>query len=113
MNTLHNIVYKVNDLDAAKALHAVLLDAQPHTDQPYYVGFNVGGIEIGLTPTPPGEAAGGVAHIGVSDLDAVLDRLQTAGATRLDEPRDVGGGNRVATVRDADGTVLGLIERAG
>jgi predicted enzyme related to lactoylglutathione lyase len=113
MNTFDNIVYSVSDLDAAKAIHIALLGTEPHTDQPYYVGFNVGGVEIGLTPKSQGSSPGSVAHIQVADLDAALVQVQQAGATLAAEPRDVGGGGRIATVTDQDGITLGLIERAG
>jgi predicted enzyme related to lactoylglutathione lyase len=112
MNTLENIVYTVADLDAAKAIHVALLGVEPHTDQPYYVGFNVAGIEIGLTPAQGGGGASIVAHVRVPDLAAALDEVQKAGATLVSEPRDVGGGTRVAAVRDPGGTTLGLIEHS-
>lgn len=112
MNTFDNIVYTVSDLDAAKAIHTALLDTEPHTDQPYYVGFNVGGVEIGLAPRPADGQPTPVAHIRVPDLDAALTRVQNAGAILVEEPHDVGGGTLIATVGDLDGTVLGLIQRA-
>ena len=111
MNTLDNIVYTVPDLDAAKAITRALLDTEPHTDQPYYVGFNLGGTEIALTPAGNGEPKT-VAHIRVPDMTIALDEIRQAGATLVDEPRDVGQGNLVATVRDAAGTLFGLIQRA-
>jgi predicted enzyme related to lactoylglutathione lyase len=113
MNTLQSIVHPVGDLVAAKAIHTALLGTAPHTDQPFYVGFNVGGIEIGLDPyghekglTAP------VPYIGVADLEAALTEVQEAGATLAGAPQDVGGGTRIATVTDADGNTLGLIQRA-
>ena len=112
MNTFDNIVYTVSDLAAAKTIHAALLDTEPHTDQPYYVGFNVGCVEIGLRPAAPGERNAPVAHVRVADLDATLARVQRAGATLVEQPRDVGGGNLVATVSDPDGNLLGLIQRS-
>jgi predicted enzyme related to lactoylglutathione lyase len=110
MNTLFSVVHPVRDLDAAKAIHTVLLDTEPHTDQPYYVGFNVGGVEIGLDPQ--GHQKGltaPVAYIRVADLDVALAEVQKAGATLASGPQDVGGGTRIATVTDADGNTLGLI----
>jgi predicted enzyme related to lactoylglutathione lyase len=111
MNILASIVHPVRDLDAAKAVHTALLGTGPHTDQPYYVGFNVGGVEIGLDPhghqkglTAP------VPYIRVADLDAALAEVQQAGATLAGAPQDVGGGTRIATVTDADGNTLGLIQ---
>ena len=112
MNTFDNIVYTVSNLDAAKAIHAALLETEPHTDQPYYVGFNVGGVEIGLAPRRSDGQPTSVAHIRVPDLDAALTRVQHAGAVLVEGPHDVGGGTLIATVSDPDGTVLGLIQRA-
>lgn len=110
MNTIHNIVYTVGDLDAAKAIHTALLGTEPHTDQPYYVGFDVGGVEIALTPQ--GDQKGltaPVAHVLVADLDAALAEVQKAGATLASEPKDVGGA-LIAAVTDPDGTTLGHIQ---
>jgi predicted enzyme related to lactoylglutathione lyase len=111
MNTLQSIVHPVRDLDAAKAIHIALLGTEPHTDQPFYVGFNVGGVEIGLDPhghqkglTAP------VSYIRVPDLDVALTKVQKAGATLAGEPQDVGAGTRIATVTDADGNTIGLIQ---
>ena len=110
MNTLTSIVYSVRDLASAKAIHTALLGAEPHTDSPYYVGFNVGGVEFGLTPHD-GATAPMVAYINVADLDAAVAELVAAGASIAGEPKDVGGGTRIATLTDADGTTLGLITR--
>jgi predicted enzyme related to lactoylglutathione lyase len=112
MNTLFSIVHPVHDLDAAKAIHTALLGTAPHTDAPYYVGFNVGGIEIGLDPHghQKGQTAP-VPYILVADIEAALAEVQEAGATLAGAPQDVGGGTRIATVTDADGNTLGLIQR--
>jgi predicted enzyme related to lactoylglutathione lyase len=113
MNTLTSIVYTVRDLDSAKAIHAALLGAEPHTDQPYYVGFKVGGVEIGLAPhSQPEPGATPVAYIGVDDLDRAVAAVVQAGAALLAGPQDVGGGTRIATVTDANGNTLGLIHHA-
>ncbi|WP_036510248.1 VOC family protein [Nocardia aobensis] len=110
MNTLENIVYTVNDLNAAKAIQIALLDTEPHTDNIHYVGFNVGGTEIGLTPVQRDAATSTVAHIRVADLDATLERARKAGATVVNEPRQVSPGTRVAAVQGSEGPVYGLIE---
>lgn len=112
MTTFDNIVYTVSDLAAAKKVHAALLGIEPHTDQPYYVGFNLNGVEIGLAPRSTHGRTVPVAHVRVDDLDAALAEVQQAGATILDSPRDVGGGTLIATVSDPDGNILGLIQRA-
>jgi hypothetical protein len=53
--TIRSLVIPVSDLDAAKTVYTALLGA-PHTDQPYYVGYNVDGFEVALAP---GDIAGG------------------------------------------------------
>lgn len=112
MNTIHSIVYTVSDVDAAKAVHTALLGVPPHTDQPYYVGYHVGGVEIALRPGGEGRSlATPVVQVLVPDLDAALAAAQQAGAALADAPQDVGGG-LIATVTDPDGITLGLMQRS-
>jgi predicted enzyme related to lactoylglutathione lyase len=103
--TIRSLVIPVSDLDAAKAVYTALLGA-PHTDQPYYVGYNVDGFEVALAP---GEVAGGpVAYADVEDLDAARATLLAAGATERDAPRQVAPEARVCVLADADGNPIGL-----
>lgn len=69
MNSIHSIVYTVTDIDASKAVHTAMLGVEPHTDTPYYVGYNVGGVEIALAP---GAENGTVAQVLVEDVEAAL-----------------------------------------
>ncbi len=109
---LRTVIYRVPDMDRAKAWYTSALAIQPYFDEPFYVGFNVGGFELGLQPDTARAAgsAGGVAYWGVSDVDGALARLLELGATENEAVRDVGGGIRVATVRDPFGNVFGIIE---
>jgi predicted enzyme related to lactoylglutathione lyase len=105
------IVYPVKDLERAKALYRELLGTEPYADSPYYVGFRVGDQEIGLNPHGHIEGlTGPVAFRNVDDIRSSLQGLLEAGAQTQQEVRDVGGGKLTATVRDADGNVLGLIQ---
>jgi predicted enzyme related to lactoylglutathione lyase len=109
---LRTVIYRVPDMARARAWYASALAMQPYFDEPFYVGFNVGGFELGLQPDTaraPG-GAGGVAYWGVNDADGALARLLGLGATLHEGVRDVGGGIRVATVRDPFGNVLGIIQ---
>src|SRR5258706_13290835 len=84
--TIRSLVIPVSDLDAAKAVYTALLGA-PHTDQPYYVGYNVDGFEVALNP---GDAAGGpVAFADVGDLDANRATLLPAGGNKRRAPPQV------------------------
>ena len=103
--TIRSLVIPVSDLDAAKAVYTALLGA-PHTDQPYYVGYNVNGFEVALNPA--GDGGGPVAFADVDDLDATRATLLAAGATERDAPRQVAPGARVCVLADADGNPIGL-----
>ena len=109
---LRTVIYRAPDLARAKAWYSALLGVAPYFDEPFYVGFNVGGYELGLDPNASGrEGAGGAtAYWGVSNLDAALARARDNGAPLLSPAQDVGEGIRVATVADPFGTPIGLIE---
>jgi predicted enzyme related to lactoylglutathione lyase len=46
----------------------------------------------------------------VNDIEDTLQRLLEAGAQIHQKVRDVGGGKLIATVKDADGNITGLIQ---
>ena len=54
---LRSQIYQVADLEAAKAWYNNLLGTPPYFGEPFYVGFNVGGYELGLQPSGDAEAA--------------------------------------------------------
>jgi predicted enzyme related to lactoylglutathione lyase len=102
---IQSLVIPVSDLDAAKAVYTALL-GDPHTDQPYYVGYNVDGFEVSLAP---GEETGGpVAYADVDDLDAARESLLKAGATERTAPRQVAPGSRICVLADGDDNPIGL-----
>ncbi|WP_431963369.1 VOC family protein [Nocardia sp. bgisy134] len=108
---IKTVLHPVSDLAAAKTVYTALLGVAPQTDSPYYVGFEAGGQHIGLVPGGgPQSMTISVAYWHVPDIDAKLADLTAAGATVKEAAREVGGGRRVATVTDADGNVLGLIQ---
>ncbi|MDA8368665.1 MAG: VOC family protein [Nocardiopsaceae bacterium] len=106
---LRTIVYPAADLAASKKWFSALLGIEPYFDEPYYVGYEVGGYELALQPADRVGPAP-VTYWGVADADAALARLLASGALTHSEVREVGGGIRVATVQAPDGNVLGIIE---
>ena len=105
------ILHPVTDLDAAKAVYTALLGAEPTSDAPYYVGYQVAGQQIGLVPSGgPQSMTSPVAYWHVPDIEAKLAEVTAAGATVKESPRDVSSGRLVATFTDPDGNVLGLIQ---
>jgi len=109
---LRTVVYRVPDITAAKEWYAKILRFDPYFDQPFYVGFNVGGYELGLLPDEGKVQRGNspVAYWGVEDAKASMDRLIREGATADETIQDVGDGILVATVRDPWGNAFGVIE---
>ncbi|MFF4407577.1 VOC family protein [Streptomyces sp. NPDC001262] len=106
---LRTVIYPAPDLDAAKVWWTSVLGVEPYFDEPFYVGFTVGGYELALDPHAD-PSAGPVTYWGVPDADKALEKLLAAGATVRQEVREVGGAIRVAAVADPSGSVVGLIE---
>jgi len=110
---LRSAIYPVADLDAAKQWYAAWLGIQPYYDTPYYVGFDVGGFELGLHPAKDDfqpNPGGGIPYWKTADLDAEWKDVLARGCTVRSAPNEVGGGVRVAEALDPFGNTLGLIE---
>lgn len=107
---LRTAIYPVNDLAAASQWYARALDLKPYFEQPFYVGFAVGGFEFGLVPDGTPGTAGPQPLWGVADAASAFARLITLGATPLDPVTEVGEGIRVGAVTDPFGNRLGIIE---
>ncbi|MFF1574179.1 VOC family protein [Leifsonia sp. NPDC058292] len=106
---LRTVVYPAPDLAAAKEWWSAVLGVQPYFDEPFFVGFNPGGYELGLDPAADPEA-GPQTYWGVRSIDAAAARLTELGAVPVDAIADVGDGIRLGTFRAPDGSILGLIE---
>ena len=110
---LRSLIFHATDLTAAKEWYAKALGVQPYFDQPFYVGFNVAGYELGLDPDPnsaTGTGASAIAYWGVADAAVALAHLVELGATDRLGVQDVGEGIRMASVIDPFGNVFGLIQ---
>jgi predicted enzyme related to lactoylglutathione lyase len=110
---LRTVIYHVGDLHRAKEWYGAVLGFGPYFDEPFYVGFEVGGFELGLQPDEPGvprSSTGVTAYWGVEDAAASHARLVELGAKEYGGVRDVGGDILVATVVDPFDNVFGVIE---
>lgn len=107
---IQTIIYPVKDLAKAKAMYGALLGTPPTVDAPYYVGFTVAGQDIGLDPH--GHTEGMTAYWHVDDIESSLQALLDAGAETLQAVKDVGGSRLIASVKDFDGNIIGLIQSA-
>jgi predicted enzyme related to lactoylglutathione lyase len=107
---LRTAIYPAPDLAAARDWYAQVVGHGPYFDQPFYVGFEVGGFELGLVPDAAPGTDGPQPLWGVPDAAAAMQRLVELGATVLEPVQEVGGGIKVGAVRDPFGNRLGLIE---
>ncbi|MFO0626205.1 MAG: SRPBCC domain-containing protein [Polyangiales bacterium] len=108
MHGLRTLILHVADLDAAKRFYTAALQKPPYFDEPFYVGFDLDGYELGLHPRE-GADLRPTTYLATDDVDAELARWTALGATPLDAPQDVGDGLFVAAVRDPFGNAIGLI----
>ncbi len=104
--------FKVTDLESAKKWYTEALGFEPYFDQPFYVGYNVGGYELGLMPSDNEIVIGNniEAYLGVEDAAASYSRLLALGASARSAPQDVGDSIIVATITDPFGNILGVIQ---
>ena len=107
---IQTIIYPVSDIVKAKAQFSQLLGVEPYVENDYYVGFKVGNQDIGLDPY--GHQAGMTAYYHVEDIQNSLQALQEAGAETVEETKDVGAGRLIASVKDTNGNIIGLIQDA-
>ena len=108
---LRTAIYHTPDITEGKLWYTRVLGAAPYFDQPFYVGFNINGYELGLHPDQdaPGRG-GGLAYWRVADIDRAVEHFVAAGATLTAAVQDVGDGIKVAAVDDPFGNKIGLIE---
>lgn len=109
---LMTAIYPVPNIVTAKEWYAEAFQVQPYFDEPFYVGFNVGGYELGLVPAEPQHEPGTqgvVAYWGVDDAPGTFAELIAMGAREVSGVQDVGGGILVATLADPFGNAIGII----
>ena len=107
---LRTAIYPVPDLAEARRWYSEVLGHAPYFDEPFYVGFSVGGFELGLLPNGSPGTSGPQPLWGVADIESVFARLLKLGASSLEKVTEVGEGIKVAAVRDPFGNRLGIVE---
>ena len=109
---LRTTIYKVANLEEAKTWYARAFQTEPYFDEPFYVGFNIGGYELGLLPeeNPTTEKVDTVlSYWGVEKIEAQYAHLLEVGAKPHEQPTNVGGELMVASVKDPWGNIIGII----
>ena len=107
---LRTAIYPTPDLTRGKEWYRKVLGQDAYFDQPFYVGFSVGGFELGLIPDGEPGSAGVQVYWGVADAVAESARLTKLGAAVHEPVKDVGGGIKVASFLDPFGNLFSIIE---
>ena len=109
---LRTVIYHVEDLDDAKNWYKNITGTDPYFDQPFYVGFDINGCELGLDPDVNNIEAGNqsVAYWSVDNIEAVVEKLTENNASVISAIKEVGDGIKVAVLKDPFGNAIGLIE---
>ncbi|MCL4254590.1 MAG: glyoxalase [Anaerolineae bacterium] len=108
-NSITLLVYPVKDVEQAKAFYNTFLGVAPYVDSPYYVGYKLDNMEIGLDPN---SQIGPIAYTDVEDIQASLKAMTDAGAEIVQDVKDVGYGLLIAQVKDTNGNVVGLRQQS-
>ncbi len=108
---LRTVIYLVPNLAEAKKWYIEAFGKQPYFDEPFYIGFEIGGYELGLFPAYENQKRGDnvEAYWGVNDINAEYKRFLELGAQEHTPIKDVGGGIEVATILDPWNNLIGLI----
>jgi hypothetical protein len=70
MNRVSLIVIPAKELASTKQIFSKFLGVEPYVDEPYYVGYMVSDMEIGLDPNA--QNAGPVTYIDVAEIKRSL-----------------------------------------
>lgn len=109
---LRTIIYKVASMEDGKAWYNQIFQTTPYFDEPFFVGYDIGGYELGLQPRESTATEFGdqvIAYWGVNNLEPEFNRILQLGAEIYEKPTNVGGGIQVAAVKDPWGNIIGLI----
>jgi len=106
---LRTTIYRVNELNEAKSWYSKAFGVEPYFDEPFYVGFNIGGYELGLHPDASSKGDNVVVYWGVEDIQKSYRHLLKIGAAKHQEPTNVGGELMVASVHDPWNNIIGII----
>jgi lactoylglutathione lyase len=109
MKGLRTTIYKVASLKDAKEWYSKAFKTKPYFDEPFYVGFNIGGYELGLLPDESLKGDNVLSYWGVENIQEAYQELISLGAAEHEAPNNVGEDIMVATVKDPWENIIGII----
>ena len=114
IKTVWGVTFYVSDLKRVKKFYEETLGLEKKYEYSSYVGFECGGVEVGLIPklergqkvsalSPPVEFL-------VDDVERVYNELKQKGVKFIKELHEEPWGGRQATFTDPDGNVLEIVQ---
>jgi len=105
-------IYCVGDLEKALQWYSQAFETKLYFNESFYVGFNIGGYELGLVPDKEASTEKSdnvLSYWGTEDIDETFKKLLDLGSELHEAPNEVGDGIKVASVKDPWGNVIGII----
>lgn len=109
---LRTTIYTVNDLSEATKWYTKAFSIEPYFNEVFYVGFNIGGYELGLMPEEKSidtKTKNILSLWGVDDINEAYQHFIDIGAGEHKAPYNVGGALMVAEITDPWNNLIGLI----
>lgn len=109
---LRTTIYMVDNLNEAIKWYSEAFGIEPYFNEPFYVGFNVNGYELGLQPENKDKnlkTENVFSYWGVNNIQEAYRHFINLGAIKHEEPNNVGGEIMVASVYDPWNNIIGLI----
>jgi len=112
IKTIWSITLNVSNLEGSKKFYEEVLELDKKYEYSSYVGFECGGVEIGLRPRGSVEIGRDAASIQflVEDVEEEYQKLVSKGVKFTAEPHDEPWGGRQVSFRDPDGNLLEITE---
>jgi len=114
IKTVRCITFYVSDLGKTARFYEDTLGLDKKYEYSNYVGFDCGGVEIGLIPKPKEEQKVNLTSPSVEflveNVDNVYNALRNKGAKFIEHLHDEPWGGRQATFTDPDGNVLEIVQ---
>lgn len=110
---LRTTIYKVGNLKEAKNWYAKAFGVEAYFDEPFYIGFNIAGYELGLIPDEKqtfNKSDNVMSYWGVDDIDKAYNHFLKCGAVEHEKPENVGSDIMVAAIKDPWDNVIGLLD---
>ncbi len=114
IKTVWSVTFYVSDLERAKKFYEETLGLEKKYEYSSYVGFECGGVEIGLIPKlEKGQKVGPLSppvNFLVDDVEKVYNQLKQKRVKFVEELHEEPWGGRQATFTDPDGNTLEILQ---